>query len=451
MTDISLDRATGPAAARTATDFYRAVWRWHFYAGLLVLPFLITLAVTGALYLFRDEIDAIVHGDLKRVAVQTERVAPSAMVAAATAAVPGTAVKLTTPGAPASSAEISVRTAAGDRQTVYVDPYTGTVLGSLPHEGTIMWLVRSLHSLDFFGNAGRVVIEIAGGWSILLVGTGIYLWWPRKGRGGVVSIRGKPRQRMFWRDLHAVTGIFVGGVIVFLAVTGMPWSVFWGATVNQWANGSNSGYPSGVFVNVPVSDEHLGHLGETGWSMQQAAVPQSPNQGAVAIGIDRAVATFDGLGMAAGYAVNIPSKPDGVYTASIFPDDLAQQRTVHLDQYSGATLLDIPFASYGPAAKAFEWGINVHLGQQYGLANQLILLAACMAMVALAVAAAVMWWKRRPAGSLGVPPLPDERRKLAGVAAILAVGGAIYPLVGASLLAVLALDWLVVQRMSAAR
>ena len=31
----------------TSTDFYRAVWRWHFYAGLLVLPFLIILSVTG--------------------------------------------------------------------------------------------------------------------------------------------------------------------------------------------------------------------------------------------------------------------------------------------------------------------------------------------------------------------------------------------------------------------
>ncbi len=37
-------------------DIYRAVWRWHFYAGLIVIPFLISLAVTGGLYLFKDEI-----------------------------------------------------------------------------------------------------------------------------------------------------------------------------------------------------------------------------------------------------------------------------------------------------------------------------------------------------------------------------------------------------------
>jgi len=33
--------------------FYRAVWRWHFYAGLFVLPFIAWLALTGATYLYQ--------------------------------------------------------------------------------------------------------------------------------------------------------------------------------------------------------------------------------------------------------------------------------------------------------------------------------------------------------------------------------------------------------------
>ncbi|MGJ8624890.1 MAG: hypothetical protein ACSHW1_19275 [Yoonia sp.] len=30
-----------------ANTLYKAAWRWHFYAGLCVIPFLIMLAVTG--------------------------------------------------------------------------------------------------------------------------------------------------------------------------------------------------------------------------------------------------------------------------------------------------------------------------------------------------------------------------------------------------------------------
>ncbi len=435
-------------AQSSSVNLYRAVWRWHFYAGLFVLPFLISLAVTGALYLFRDEFDNLIHSDLKRIEVaqNVPKALPSDILAAAVAAVPGTAVKYTTPGDPGASTEITVSTAEGKR-AVYVNTYTGQVAGSLPDHGTIMWTIRHIHSLKYFGAYTRYLIEIAAGWSILLVVTGIYLWWPRKQSGGVLTVRGTPKKRVFWRDTHAVTGIFVGFFIVFLAVTGMPWSGVWGAKVNEWANGSNFGYPAGVRTDVPMSGEHLDHMAKTSWSMEQAKVPESTASATgQPIGIDAAIARFDGLGLATGYTVVLPTKPTGVYSGSVYPDDLSKQRVVHLDQYSGKPLIDMSYSDYGPLGKVLEWGINVHMGQQFGLANQIVLLAACVGIVLLAVSAGIMWWKRRPRGSLGVPPLPQDKRVLRGLLALLAIGGILFPLVGASLLVMLFLDLIVQSR-----
>lgn len=435
-------------AQSSSVNLYRAVWRWHFYAGLFVLPFLISLAVTGALYLFRDEFDNLIHSDLKRIEVaqNVPKALPSDILAAAVAAVPGTAVKYTTPGDPGASTEITVSTAEGKR-AVYVNTYTGQVAGSLPDRGTIMWTIRYIHSLKYFGTYTRYLIEIAAGWSILLVATGIYLWWPRKQSGGVLTVRGTPKKRVFWRDTHAVTGIFVGFFIVFLAVTEMPWSGVWGAKVNEWANGSNFGYPAGVRTDVPMSGEHLDHMAKTSWSLEQAKVPESSASATgQPIGIDAAIARFDGLGLAAGYTVVLPTKPTGVYSGSVYPDDLSKQRVVHLDQYSGKPLIDMSYSDYGPLGKALEWGINVHMGQQFGLANQIVLLAACVGIVLLAVSAGIMWWKRRPRGSLGVPPLPQDKRVLRGLLALLAIGGILFPLVGASLLVMLVLDLIVQSR-----
>lgn len=442
MSDLSIGRTAAGDASRPASDLYRAVWRWHFYAGLLVLPFLISLAVTGSLYLFRDEIDAIVHADLKRVepSDQAAAVAPSAMVSAALAAYPGTAVKFTDPATPTSSAEITIESTGGEKLAVYVDPYGGQVLGSLPDRGTVMWTIRYLHSLRYFGTFARALIEIAAGWSILLVATGVYLWWPRRQTGGVLSVRGKPKRRVFWRDTHAVTGIFVGSFIVFLAFTGMPWSNIWGGKVNEWANSGNFGYPAGVFVDVPMSQDHANHIAQTSWSLEQAQVPQSTTASSPPIGLDNAVDIFNELGLSRGYAVSLPAGTSGVYSGSVYPDDLTKQRIIHLDQYSGEPLLDVSYADYGPLAKWMEWGINVHMGQQFGLANQLALLAACMAIVVLAVSAAVMWWKRRPVGSLGVPPAPTDRRVLRGLLVLLAAGGILFPLVGLSLIVMLVID-----------
>ena len=435
-------------AQSSSVNLYRAVWRWHFYAGLFVLPFLISLAVTGALYLFRDEFDNLIHSDLKRIEVaqNVPKALPSDILAAAVAAVPGTAVKYTTPGDPGASTEITVSTSEGKR-AVYVNTYTGQVAGSLPDRGTIMWTIRYIHSLKYFGTYTRYLIEIAAGWSILLVATGIYLWWPRKQSGGVLTVRGTPKKRVFWRDTHAVTGIFVGFFIVFLAVTGMPWSGVWGAKVNEWANGSNFGYPAGVRTDVPMSGEHLDHMAKTSWSLEQAKIPESSASATgQPIGIDAAIARFDGLGLATGYTVVLPTKPTGVYSGSVYPDDLSKQRVVHLDQYSGKPLIDMSYSDYGPLGKVLEWGINVHMGQQFGLANQIVLLAACVGIVLLAVSAGIMWWKRRPRGSLGVPPLPQDKRVLRGLLALLAIGGIMFPLVGASLLVMLVLDLIVQSR-----
>lgn len=39
------------------STFYRTVWRWHFYAGLLVLPLVILLSLSGALFLFKPQVE----------------------------------------------------------------------------------------------------------------------------------------------------------------------------------------------------------------------------------------------------------------------------------------------------------------------------------------------------------------------------------------------------------
>ena len=444
------DVETGIQTNTRSASLYRAVWRWHFYAGLLVLPFMVLLAVTGGLYLFNDQIDAIWHRDLKQVeARQTPSLAPSALIAAALETRPGTVLKIIMPATPTTSTEVVIKTAEGARRSVYVDPYDGRVLGELNERGTIMWLMRRLHSLAEFGTITNGVIEIVGGWSILLVGTGFYLWWPRRQSGGVVTVRGTPRKRVFWRDTHAVTGAVAGLAIGFMALSGMPWSVFWGEQVNELVNSTNHGYPAGVYTDVPMSDEHLAHAnGPTTWSLEQAKMPESTPAPGAPITVDAAAATLDRLGIAPGYTLSLPGKPTGVYSATVYPDDLAKQRIVHLDQYSGKPLIDMGFADYGLGAKVMEWGTNVHMGQEYGLANQLVLLAVCLAIILMAVSAGVMWWKRRPAGSLGIPPAPLDRSVMRGLLAIMALVGIIFPLVGASLLVMLALDVLFARRPS---
>jgi uncharacterized iron-regulated membrane protein len=442
--------------------------RWHFYAGLLVLPFLAVLALSGALYLFHSEIDDIVHRDLKTVAVGVGLPKPpSALLAAALLAHPGVALSYVPPSTPASSAKVAIKTTGGTKIDVHVDPWRGAVLGSLDDKGSVSGIIRRVHSLAYFGPVANGLIEIAAGWSILLVLSGLWLWWQRRRVSKAIAIApdraSAAAPRIFWRDLHLVLGLVAAAFILFLALTGMPWSIFWGDKVNQLANGTNFGYPAGVRISLPMSDEHVGHTAPLPWSLRQARVPLSASDdhapehehahGAapavsveqkpkLKLSLDRAVAIFDALGLAPGYAVSLPSGPGGVgvYTGSVYPNDLARQRVVHLDQFSGKVLLDMGYADYGPLGKALEWGINVHLGQQFGLANQLVLLAACMVIFLLCVSGAMMWWRRRAPGTLGLRPGPLGPGMQKFLPGLLLAGGVLFPLVGASMLAMLLFD-----------
>ncbi len=138
----------------------------------------------------------------------------------------------------------------------------------------------------------------------------------------------------------------------------------------------------------------------------------------------------------------MPGTPQGVFTASVYPDDVAQQRVIHLDQYSGEVLFDLGSSQLGTLGRLAEWGIGIHMGQAFGLANQLIMLAACLAMVLMSVAAVVMWWKRRPAGSLGAPKMPADMRIPRTLLLMALAAGLFFPLVGLSMLVIAAVELL---------
>ncbi|HVO23484.1 MAG TPA: PepSY domain-containing protein, partial [Candidatus Margulisiibacteriota bacterium] len=89
-------RPTSDPADSTGSALYRRVWRWHFYAGLICLPVIVLLAVTGGLYLFRFEIEDVVYGQLLHDrSTATTSLSASELVRRAEQSQPGTAVSYT--------------------------------------------------------------------------------------------------------------------------------------------------------------------------------------------------------------------------------------------------------------------------------------------------------------------------------------------------------------------
>jgi uncharacterized iron-regulated membrane protein len=430
----------GPADAHAAGQVYRAFWRWHFYAGLLILPILMLMALTGATYLFRGEIEGVVYRSLQVVDIRPTATSPSQWVSAAERGLGGKVIQFTMPSEPGRSVRLVVD-AGGLKQTAYVDPHDARFLGATP-DGGVMSTVKRLHSLEIAGPQANLLVEVVAGWAIVMVFTGVFLWWPRGQKGGIVTVRGVPRGRLFWRDLHAVTGLFASAVIVFLAATGMPWSAVWGKQVRAITTEAGLGRPAAP--GGEVGGQHTTHSPVAArsdampWALQHTGMHTGQMAGVTSV--DSVVASVEAAGLGRPYVVSIPQSAGKAWTASYAPDQVEDSRTLYIDAATGKVIGDLGWREYGPAAKAIEWGISVHQGQQYGWVNRYLMLAGCVSIWLLGVSAITMWWKRRPEGRLGAPSRPANRRAYLGLAIVVVPLGLIFPLVGASLVAVLLFD-----------
>ena len=209
---------------------YRTLWRWHFYAGLICIPFVIWLAVTGSVYLFRPQIEAWFDRDVATLERSSAPATQAAIVDAALATQPGsTLAGIVLPEFPDQAARVLIAD-HGARTRVYVHPDTLEFLKTQDESNTLERAIFRLHGELMLGEGGSFFVELAASWAIVMILTGLYLWWPRnaKGLGGVLYPRIGQGAKKLWRDIHAVVGIWVSVFALFLLVSGLPWAMVWG-------------------------------------------------------------------------------------------------------------------------------------------------------------------------------------------------------------------------------
>jgi uncharacterized iron-regulated membrane protein len=476
MSPALLSSAPAPGT-RAHSGAYRTLWRWHFYAGLFVMPFLVVLAITGTIYCFQPQIEPLLYPHRLVVTPRpSPRLGEDTLLEDARAAMPAGAVPTTARISSRAdrSAEFIFRMPDGNKESVYLNPYDGAILGTLSVDQRFMQVDRMIHRKLLLGKPGELLMELVACWTLVMFGTGVALWWPRRGttpRAALVPdfrLRGRP----LWKSIHATLGIWiVAGAFAFVA-TGLPWTGSWGKHFKALATSVRLGSPPGSWGGLPqhstvpgkpaanaaATDRHASSsdmdsmpgmtmddmpLPQVPWAVGAVHVPHSPDAvtaGATPLTLGHVVAQMHALGLTDGYDIALPTSPRGVYTVSYFPADPKLERTVYVDQYSGAILKDIHYRNYGAIGKAVSYGTSLHMGRYFGVANQIICAALSLGLATLAVTGCVMWWKRRPSGALGAPARERAAAPLRGGKFALAALGIVFPLMGMTLVAVWIVD-----------
>jgi uncharacterized iron-regulated membrane protein len=427
---------------------YSFMWRWHFYAGLIFSPLILLLALSGSVYLFKPQIENIMYKDFYEVKESGERIVASEQIESVLDKYPDSAVRKYRPGEdPARSAEVHIQK-NDETVTVFVNPYNGEIIGELPNKNRLFDRVEEFHGELMLGTFGDRLVELAACWTLVLIVTGLYLWFPNRKPKilGLLIPRFKSGKKVLVRDFHVVPGFWISAGLAFLLITGLLWSGFWGTNVQNITTNSGFGYPPSIWVgSAPSSTIKTKDIADVSWNAQNLPVPSSQVQGFIPVSIDDVVKIADDINVHPTYTVIFPSTKEGVYTLSAFPPKARDEATIHIDQYIGAVLADYRYNHYEPLGKLMAWGITVHKGLEYGLANQITLLLLCLGVIGVLISGVVLWWKRKPSEHIGAPKALEGRTPK-GFIILLVIMGLVFPLVGLSIIVILLLDWLIIRR-----
>ena len=430
------------------TSFYRTIWRWHFYASLFVMPLVLVLATTGAIYLFKPQIDRWEERAFSNLSTHGA-VSPNAQLAAVMNANPGAQFHgYRLPAREGDAAVIHVGLADGrSMRDVYVSPQ-GKVLGSVDPESRISATVSRIHGSLLIGRVGDWIVELAACWAIVMILTGLYMWWPRgQGLRGVIWPRLGKGKRIFLRDLHAVTGFWVSGLALVLLTTGLPWASVWGDAfrvaraelglvqgAQDWKTGTHA--------------PHAEHDHDAMMKMHAAGIPL--------VGLSDMVAKAKLEDLPHPVFVKPPGAPERfgpptpmAWTIKSESQNRPLNRQITYDVATGKELSRTSFADKHIIDQAVNYGIAWHEGQLFGWINQLVGVLTALGLITLVISGFLMWRRRKPEDALGAPIAPAVPQKIRGVAVIIAVMAILLPLLAVSLLALWLFDRLLLPRLPA--
>lgn len=424
VTDSGADK---PVGERSATSRWRPLLlRWHFYAGILIGPFLLVAAVTGTLYALIPQIDRAVYAhELTVDRVGGAELPLSAQVDAVRRTHPEGAIVSVTP-APRAGDTTRVVLATDDlpadrTRTVFVDPCTGEVRGALPTFGE--WLpIRAwfddLHRNLHLGDLGRNYSEIGASWLWVVALGGLILWIGHRRRTHklarlAVPDRTAPRRArtLSW---HGAVGVWIIIGLIGLSASGLSWSRFAGENIGDLRSELSWTTPAVSTTIAAASGDAAAHHGSGAAPIGTAPIG--------ATDFTKVYDTARAAGLVGPMNISVPAEPGAAWSvkenARGFP---SHYDAIAVDPHTFAVTDRVDFAQWPFMAKMTTWAISAHMGL-FGIFNQIALVALGIGLISVIVRGYLMWWRRRPTkGDRHLPQAP-RRGALSGLRPVEALG-----------------------------
>jgi vanillate O-demethylase ferredoxin subunit len=354
--------------------------RWllplHRWTGLTAGLLLTAVALTGAVMVFRVQLEPLVAPGLVSVPACAAPLPLDALVAAARAASPHAGALRTV----RLYSDASARVGFSDKRWIFVDPCSGKVLGSEAVYGGPFGTLAKLHIFGYlpFGEllAGSLALLAA----CVMATAGLLLWWPASLRALRASWRLKPglRGRARNLNLHRTAALYAAPVLLACALSGLPQAFAWARSVIDVLSLS----PPRPTI---VSQAAMGQPAPLApmWRQAQAIAPRPQK-----------------------LQLRMPQTMDTPVVLEVVERDAPHPNAIsyfYFDAASGALLHHTPYAANPRGHRIYLWALALHYGWIGGVAGQLTLLLGALFVPLLAWTGTASYLRGRAPGAGAVP------------------------------------------------
>ncbi|MCL7988468.1 PepSY domain-containing protein [Sphingobacterium sp. lm-10] len=394
---------------KISKQIYPWIWKWHFIGGMISAPIVILLAITGLIYLFKDSYEAPQKQIMMRIEQKTDsKMSFQQQWELVQTAWQDAPTSIVVPRSENETTEF-ISGKFDQKSTVYVDPYSQKVTGMVHVHETDMYSVRKLHGELLLGSYGTKVVELVACWMIVLIITGVFLFWPR-GRSwkAFFTIRTGQNKRVLYRDLHAILGFWFSFLLLLVLAGALPWTDVFGANLKWVQQKTNTGYPA-TWSGTTLRSKPVGRN----------------------ISLDDVISKAKSLQLTGKTMVDLPQSPTSVYSVYNQTNVLSSTKMIHLDQYSGEVLVSHTWDDIGVLMKGRLWTMAFHQGE-FGLWNWCLMFLIAIGLFILSLSALITYFYRKKPGTLSIPKVPDDFSLSIVLVIIIIILGVVLPLFGVS-------------------
>ncbi len=356
--------------------FKRTAAILHLWLGMLSGVIVLVIAATGCLFVFHDEIKDIVY-DWRHVEPQTaDFVPPSVLLQKVKESYPTATPSMVVYQDASRPAAIAIEIDQIPHE-VYLNPYDGTIIHVQNMETEFFMVVERLHRFLLLPEEiGKQITGIATIVFIIMMLTGLVLWWPKKRKHTLQHLKVKWNAR--WRrknyDWHRATGFYLIFPALLISITGISFTY-------EWLN------------------HQLFDLGNIGIEAAAEELPsfQPTDKVTQLTAMDKAMAgTFEVMNDSGMYFVW--DQGDGLpIVTGAYPESyhFDHQSNFYFDPESGVLLHTQLYASKPPGLKLQEMIYGLHTGQFFSLTGKVLAFIASALIAALPITGFLIWIGRR--------------------------------------------------------